>query len=132
VGATSDIFFQISGPSTMSWMALGQGGQMAGANIFVIYANAAGTNVTLSSRLGTGEQQPNPDTTAMVTLLDGSGIVNGMMVANVKCKRPQYHFISFLTTQRHKLPKLVWWDNGFYFQLYILDLRLQERRSHYE
>jgi hypothetical protein len=68
---------------------------MAGANIFVIYANAAGTNVTLSPRLGTGEQQPESDTTAMLTLLDGSGIMNGMMVANVKCKRPQYH-LSYL------------------------------------
>jgi hypothetical protein len=59
---------------------------MKGANIFMIYANAAGTNVTLSPRLGTGNQQPSADTTAEVTLLDGSGISAGMMVANVRCK----------------------------------------------
>jgi hypothetical protein len=58
---------------------------MAGANIFMIYADVSGTNVTLSPRLGTGEQQPHSDNTAEVTLLDGSGIYNDMMVANVLC-----------------------------------------------
>jgi hypothetical protein len=28
-----DIFFQISGPSTMSWIGLGQGDDMSGANV---------------------------------------------------------------------------------------------------
>jgi hypothetical protein len=85
---TGDIYFQISGPSSLSWIGLGQGDQMAGSNIFMIYADAAGTNVTLSPRLGTGEQQPRADTTAEVTLLDGSGISNDMMVANVLCRTP--------------------------------------------
>jgi len=82
---TGDIFFQISGPSSMSWIGLGQGKQMSGSNIFLIYADAEGSNVTLSPRLGTGNQQPNSDTTAEVSLLDGSGILNNMMIANVKC-----------------------------------------------
>ena len=69
----------------MSWIGLGQGGQMKGSNIFMIYSNAAGDNVTLSPRLGTGNNQPNVDTTADVTLLSGSGIANGVMTANVKC-----------------------------------------------
>lgn len=59
---------------------------MSGANIFMIYSNAAGTNVTLSPRRGIGERQPSSPSTAAVTLLDGSGISNGMMVANVKCE----------------------------------------------
>ena len=59
---------------------------MKGSNIFMIYADAAGTNVTLSPRLGTGNSQPSADTTAEVTLLDGSGISNSMMVANVRCR----------------------------------------------
>jgi hypothetical protein len=70
----------------MAWVGLGQGSGMAGSNIFVVYANAAGTNVTLSPRLGTGEQQPMSDNSAMVNLLSGSMVSNGMMVANVKCK----------------------------------------------
>jgi Cytochrome domain of cellobiose dehydrogenase len=82
---SGDIYFQISGPSTMSWIGLGQGSQMKASNIFMIYANAAGTNVTLSPRLGTGNSQPSADTTAEVTLLSGSGISNNMMIANVRC-----------------------------------------------
>lgn len=54
----------------------------------MIYANAAGDNVTLSPRLGTGNKQPQSDTTTDVTLLGGSGISNGVMTANVKCKLP--------------------------------------------
>ncbi len=85
-----DLVFQISGPTTMSWIGLGQGSGMSGSNIFVIYANAAGTNVTLSPRLGSGHVQPKASTAATVTLLDGSTISNGKMGANVKCKFAQY------------------------------------------
>ncbi|TVY38396.1 hypothetical protein LSUB1_G006367 [Lachnellula subtilissima] len=82
---SGDLFFQISGPANMSWIGLGQGTSMTGANIFMIYANAAGTNVTLSPRNGIGEKPPITDSAASVTLLDGSGISNGTMTANVKC-----------------------------------------------
>ncbi len=58
---------------------------MTGANIFIIYADANGKNVTLSPRLGKGNFQPNFNTDAKVTLLDGSGIANGVMTANVRC-----------------------------------------------
>jgi hypothetical protein len=88
----------------MSWIGLGQGEQMSGANIFMIYADAAGTNVTLSPRLGTGNQQPNSDTTAEATLLDGSGISNNMMVANVRCKVHEvFCVVQMLTLTRFKL-----------------------------
>ncbi|ESZ99321.1 hypothetical protein SBOR_0283 [Sclerotinia borealis F-4128] len=84
-GGSGDIYIHISGPDTMSWIGIGQGSGMRGSNIFVIYADAAGTNVTLSSRHGVGHLEPNPDISAQVTLLDGSGISNGQMVANIKC-----------------------------------------------
>jgi hypothetical protein len=58
---------------------------MSGAKMFVIYANAAGTNVTLSPRKGTGHVQPNFDSSSTATLLGGSGISNGVMTANIKC-----------------------------------------------
>lgn len=58
---------------------------MTGANIFIIYTDAAGTNVTLSPRLGTGQVEPKYDSAAQVTLLAGSGVSNGVMTANVKC-----------------------------------------------
>lgn len=79
-----ELFLQISGPDTYSWIGLGQGETMEGANMFIIYADGKG-NVTLSSRLGTDMVEPlyNPD--AQVELLAGSGVSGGRMVANMKC-----------------------------------------------
>ncbi|KAF2091532.1 iron reductase domain protein, partial [Saccharata proteae CBS 121410] len=84
-----DIFFQLSAPTSYSWVALGQGDQMAGSNIFVMYTSSSGNNVTLSPRLGTGHNQPKYDGDAQVYLLDGSGVTNGQMVANVRCSNCQ-------------------------------------------
>ena len=58
---------------------------MSGANIFVVYADSTGSNVTLSPRLGKGHVQPSADNTAQVSLLDGSGIADGKMTANIRC-----------------------------------------------
>lgn len=58
---------------------------MQNSNIIIIYADASGSNVTLSPRLGTGEFQPQYNTKAQVSLLEGSGIVNGKMTANIRC-----------------------------------------------
>ncbi len=61
---------------------------MKGATIFVMYANGNG-NVTISARNGgPGHLQPLEDTSLQgnVQLLEGSGIVNGQMVANVFCE----------------------------------------------
>lgn len=84
--ANGDVYFQISGPSSLRWIALGQGSQMAGANIFVVYASADGNNVTLSPRSARGYVQPEFNEQAQVSLLEGSGIVNGFMTANVRCE----------------------------------------------
>ncbi|KAF2680400.1 iron reductase domain protein [Lentithecium fluviatile CBS 122367] len=81
---SGDIFFQLSAPDTYQWVALGQGSSMSGSNIFVVYTAGNG-NVTISPRLGTGEREPNFNSNAQVTLLEGSGVSNGKMVANVKC-----------------------------------------------
>lgn len=85
-GGTGNIFFQITGPSTMSWIGLGQGSQMQGANIFMIFADSTGSNVTLSPRLGTGNHEPQSDLATNVTLLGGSGISDGVMTANIMCE----------------------------------------------
>jgi hypothetical protein len=81
-----DVFFQISAPTSFSWVAMGQGSGMSGANMFVLYTDPTGTNVTLSPRLGTGHSMPDFNPHAKVTLLDGSGISGNVMIANVKCK----------------------------------------------
>lgn len=81
-----DIYFQIQGPSSNQWIGLGQGSQMRGANIFIIYSDPSGQNVTLSPRLGEGNFMPLFNSEAQVSLLDGTGIANGTMTANVRCK----------------------------------------------
>lgn len=80
-----DIFFQLSAPSSYEYVALGQGDSMSGSNIFVVYTSGNG-NVTLSPRLGIGEREPMYNKEAKVTLLEGSGVSNGKMIANVRCK----------------------------------------------
>jgi len=69
----------------MNRIGLGQGSEMTNANIFMVYSNAARSNLTLSPRMGVGNVEPVAPTIANVTLLDGSGISNGRMIANVKC-----------------------------------------------
>lgn len=60
---------------------------MQGATIFVMYTDGTG-NVTISARDGNqGHVEPVPDSDLQsgVTLLVGSGVVDGNMVANVHC-----------------------------------------------
>lgn len=79
------VFIQLSCPSGLEWCAFGQGNQMSGANIMVMYA-ASSSNVTVSPRLGKGHFEPSFNSDAQVTLLQGSGIrSDGSMVANVRC-----------------------------------------------
>jgi len=80
-----DIFFQISAPSDYEWVALGLGSRMSGSNIFAVYTSKDGKNVTLSPRLANGYTMPKFNGDAEATLLEGSGISNGKMVANVRC-----------------------------------------------
>ncbi|KAK7943439.1 uncharacterized protein PG986_012552, partial [Apiospora aurea] len=86
---SGNIYFQISGPTTYSWIALATGTRMADSNMFVMYQDGQG-NVTISSRQGTNHQMPVEDTSstaAKLTLLAGSGVVDGgkTMRANVAC-----------------------------------------------
>ncbi|PYI34367.1 CBD9-like protein [Aspergillus indologenus CBS 114.80] len=78
------IYLRLTAPTTMQWLSLGQGPDMATANIFIVYA-ASATTVTLSPRSG-GQGQPSYNPAANVTLLEGSGIVDGRMVAEVRCE----------------------------------------------
>ena len=60
---------------------------MAGAHIFVMYADGNG-NVTISARDGNqGHVEPVFDSSLFsgVELLEGSGITNGVMTANIRC-----------------------------------------------
>jgi hypothetical protein len=57
---------------------------MAGANMFIMYA-ASETNITLSPRLSSGHMPPRPNSDIQLSLLEGSGIEDGIMTANVRC-----------------------------------------------
>jgi hypothetical protein len=59
---------------------------MSGSNMFLVYTSSGGRNVTLSPRTASGHNMPSYNDAAQVTLLEGSGVANGIMTANVKCK----------------------------------------------
>jgi hypothetical protein len=80
------VYLQITGPSSYAWIGMGTGSAMAGSKMLIIYSSANGQNVTLSGRSGTGHVMPQADASVQATLLEGSGIINGQMVANIRCK----------------------------------------------
>lgn len=82
---SSDLIMHISAPVSMSWVGLGQGSRMSNANMFIIYANAAGTDITISPRLGEGNSEPVIASSSTLTLLSGSGVSSGFMRANILC-----------------------------------------------
>lgn len=79
------IFFQLKSTRSLQWFAWGQGPRMQGANIFVVYAAADGKNVTVSPRLGVEHVEPLHNPLASISILEGSGITNGTITANVRC-----------------------------------------------
>ncbi|KAI0020518.1 iron reductase domain protein [Xylariomycetidae sp. FL0641] len=81
---SGDIYLQLSAPTSYAWVALGTGTQMAGADMFVLYADGAG-NVTVSPRRGTGHVEPAVSAQTRLTRLAGSGVAGGRMLANVRC-----------------------------------------------
>ncbi|KAK5229915.1 hypothetical protein LTR72_001449 [Exophiala xenobiotica] len=82
---SGSIYVQISAPSGTEWIGFGQGSQMSGANMLVVYA-ADSTNVTVSPRLGTGHVQPKVNGDAQISVLEGTGIASdGSLVANIRC-----------------------------------------------
>ena len=79
------VFFQLTAPTSYSWVALAQGTMMSNANMFLMYSSADGNNITLSARTTTGHNMPTHNDAAQYTLLEGSGISNCKMTANVRC-----------------------------------------------
>ncbi|RYP70271.1 hypothetical protein DL771_005574 [Monosporascus sp. 5C6A] len=86
---SGNIYIQLRAPTSYQWIGLGQGSSMAGANMFLMYADGAG-NVTVSPRAGRGHVQPLEDPNTQIEVLAGSGVVQDgsggeMMVANFRC-----------------------------------------------
>ncbi|KAH6987178.1 hypothetical protein EDB80DRAFT_782544 [Ilyonectria destructans] len=81
---SGDVYFQIQAPTTYQWVALGIGSRMAGAEMFLVYQDGKG-NVTLSTRTTSGHTMPHYTKRSGVTLIDGSGVANNTMIANIRC-----------------------------------------------
>jgi hypothetical protein len=58
---------------------------MSGSNMLIIYTSGSGNNITLSGRKGNGHAAPSYTQDIKATLLDGSGVTNGYMIANIRC-----------------------------------------------
>lgn len=81
---SGNLYFQLRAPTNYSWIGLGTGSQMEGSDMFVMYASG-NNNVTLSTRSGTGHVMPEHVARNDVQLIEGSGIHDGHMVANIQC-----------------------------------------------
>ncbi|KAI9171377.1 hypothetical protein HJFPF1_00859 [Paramyrothecium foliicola] len=81
---SGNVYFQLRGPTEYAWVGLGIGSRMAGAEIFLMYQDGNG-NVTLSTRAGEGHVMPQYTERSDVELLEGSGVSDGQMIANVRC-----------------------------------------------
>ncbi|KAL2885462.1 integral membrane protein [Ceratocystis lukuohia] len=82
---SGNLYMQMQASTSYSWVALGQGHGMAGANMFLMYTDGAG-NVTVSTRYATGEVEPYAQTDTRITILEGTGISNNVMTANFVCE----------------------------------------------
>jgi hypothetical protein len=82
---TGPIFFQLKSTTQLQWFAFGQGAQMQGANLFIVYASSSGNNITVSPRLGVEHVMPLHNPKAELSVLNDSGIRNGIMTANIRC-----------------------------------------------
>ncbi|KAF7182818.1 hypothetical protein CNMCM7691_002479 [Aspergillus felis] len=77
------IFIQMRSTKAVQWFAWGQGAVMQGANIFVVYATQ--NHITVSPRLGVEHVEPLFNPQAQLSILNGSGISNGIITANIRC-----------------------------------------------
>ncbi|KAF4981048.1 hypothetical protein FZEAL_3100 [Fusarium zealandicum] len=85
---SGDFYFQIDAPDKYAWVGLGIGNMMRNAEIVVMFQDGEG-NVTLSTRAGRHHSMPEYTERANVQLIEGSGVRDGRMVANVRYSNSQ-------------------------------------------
>ncbi|KAF5669268.1 cellobiose dehydrogenase [Fusarium heterosporum] len=81
---SGNFYLQIKAPTSAQWAGLGTGTQMAGSQMFIVYQDGNG-NVTLSPRTVKGEVMPTYAQRKGLELLDGSGVKDNQMIANIRC-----------------------------------------------
>ena len=82
---SEDLYFHLSGPAGNDWISVGMGNKMKGSLMLIAYAAANGHDITLSPRIGTGNNEPTYTKDVSITLLPGSGIINSTYIVNAKC-----------------------------------------------
>ncbi|KAJ6105048.1 hypothetical protein N7486_003737 [Penicillium sp. IBT 16267x] len=82
---SSDLYFHLSGPTDYSWVAVGTGSKMKDSLMIVLYCSADGTNVTVSPRFASGEDEPVYSSSLAVDILDGTGVFDNTMTVNARC-----------------------------------------------
>ncbi|CAG7560578.1 unnamed protein product [Fusarium equiseti] len=80
---SSSLYLRLQAPTEYQWIAIGTGSRMSGSTMFVIYQDGMG-NVTLSTRKGHGHDMPTFNRMSDVKLIEGSGLSNDTMVANIQ------------------------------------------------
>ncbi|MCJ1377650.1 hypothetical protein MMC17_000746 [Xylographa soralifera] len=83
---SNDFYFHLSGPATNSWIAIGTGTEMQGSQMFLVYTSTNGNNITFSPRLTSNHNEPSYSSSINVSLLEGSGLINGSYVVNAHCQ----------------------------------------------
>ncbi|MCJ1290479.1 hypothetical protein MMC34_002017 [Xylographa carneopallida] len=83
---SNDFYFHLSGPATNSWIAIGTGTEMEGSQMFLVYTSTSGNNITFSPRLASSHKEPSYSSAIKVSLLEGSGLINGSYVVNAHCQ----------------------------------------------
>ncbi|KAH8172486.1 cytochrome domain of cellobiose dehydrogenase domain-containing protein [Sarocladium implicatum] len=108
------IWFQIYAPTKFSWVGMGTGSSMSDSNMFLIYQDGNG-NVTLSHRQASGHTMPTvpSDSSVTTTLLAGSGVSDGFMVANFRCDNcTTWKRTESLTLTSDGTPMIGAWSEG--------------------
>ncbi|KAG5801511.1 hypothetical protein H9Q71_013905 [Fusarium xylarioides] len=82
--SSGNLFIRIQAPDEYQWVGLGTGDKMSGSTMFVIYQDGTG-KVTLSTRMGHDHEMPDHSLMRSVRLIEGSGVMNKTMVANIHC-----------------------------------------------
>jgi len=83
---SNDFYFHLSGPASNSWISIGTGTEMQGSQMFLVYTSTNGKNITFSPRLSSKHTEPSYSSDIKISLLEGSGLINGSYVVNAHCQ----------------------------------------------
>ncbi|KAI9728470.1 MAG: hypothetical protein M1828_003872 [Chrysothrix sp. TS-e1954] len=83
-GTGHDLKMQLSAPMSAGWGAVGIGGEMKGALMFMIYPSSNSKDVTVSVRSATGNVKPQ-ELKGVEYTVEKTSIMDGTMMAQLTC-----------------------------------------------